>query len=201
MSDANTPHVRDLVSVGTRVSWGAIAAGALLALAIALLCATLGTAVGLSVHDRVAVNDLRTGSMAWAYVTTFVALFVGGMVTSLLTVGEDKTEAVVHGVLMWALLLAVLVLLAGAGVRVGVNLTGVTPERGDLHNSPTAVSVATPPADANVESTRRFAWYTFAGTWLSMLAAAAGAWAGAGPTFRVVSRPRTTAVISTVSRA
>ena len=44
--------------------------------------------------------------MAWAYLSTFIALFVGGMVTSLLTVGESKTEAVVHGVLMWALLLA-----------------------------------------------------------------------------------------------
>ena len=45
MSDANTPSVRNLVSVGTRVSWGAIFAGAILALAISLLCATLGAAV------------------------------------------------------------------------------------------------------------------------------------------------------------
>lgn len=193
MNDANTPHVRDLVSVGTRVSWGAITAGALLALAIALLCATLGAAVGLSVHDRVSVNDLRTGSMAWGYVTTFVALFVGGLVTSLLTVGENKTEAMVHGVLMWALLLAVLVVLAGAGVRVGVNMAGVTPDRGDVRRAstgPDATAPTAPAADVNEETARRFAWYTFAGTWLSMLAAAGGALAGAGPTFRVVARPR-----------
>src|SRR5690242_5118908 len=116
MNDANTPHVRDLVSVGTRVSWGAVAAGALLSLALAMLCATLGAAVGLSVQDRVAVDNLRTGVMAWSYITTFVVLFVGGLVTSLLTVGEDKTEAVIHGVLMWALLVAVLLIFGAVGV-------------------------------------------------------------------------------------
>src|SRR6185295_16806050 len=43
-----------------------------------------------------------------------------------------------------------------------------------------------PVNEAALQETARLAWYTFGGTWLSMLAAASGAWIGAGPTFRVV---------------
>jgi len=39
----------------------------------------------------------------------------------------------------------------------------------------------------------RISWYAFAGTWLSMLAAAAGALVGAGPTFRIIAAQRTLA--------
>jgi hypothetical protein len=183
MNDS-TPEVRDLMSVGTRVSWGAIAAGALLAAGIGVLCATLGAAVGLSVEDRLSGDSMRTGVMAWGYISTFIALFVGGMVTSLLTVGENKTEAVVHGVLMWALLLTGLLLLGSAEPRVGINITGIPHER------ITVLSDNPEVRRANEDTARRVAWYSFAGTWLSMLAAAGGALAGAGPTFRVVMKPR-----------
>jgi hypothetical protein len=179
-----TPEVRDLMSVGSRVSWGAIAGGALLAIGIGVLCATLGAAVGLAVEDRVSGDNMRTGVMAWAYISTFIALFVGGMVTSLLTVGENKTEAVVHGVLMWALLLTGLLVLGTAGTRVGLNITGIPTEH------ITVLSENPEVRKSNEETARRVAWYSFAGTWLSMLAAAAGAFAGAGPTFRVVMKPR-----------
>jgi hypothetical protein len=192
MSDANTPSVRDLVSVGTRVSWGAIFAGAILALAISLLCATLGAAVGLSVHDRVAVDNLKTGTMAWAYISTFVALFVGGLVTSLLTVGENKAEAILHGILMWALLLGILLTLGASGVKLGIDMVGLA-NQVDVRPITPDVQVQ---SSASQDAAKRFAWYTFAGIWLSMIAAAAGAFAGAGPTFRVVAKPKTTVRVS-----
>src|SRR5919108_422939 len=82
------PRAEDVVSVGTRVSWAAIFAGAVLALAIYFLLAILGGAVGVSVSDRVDPSKLRTGALIWAIVTTCAALFVGGVVTSQFTVGE-----------------------------------------------------------------------------------------------------------------
>ena len=44
------------------VSWPAILAGAVLALAICFLLAILGGAVGVSVKDRVDPNKLQTGA-------------------------------------------------------------------------------------------------------------------------------------------
>jgi hypothetical protein len=194
MNETSTPHLRDVASVGTRVSWGAVFAGAILALAIGLLCGTLGAAVGISVHDRTSVDKLMTGSMAWAYITTFIALFVGGLVTTLLTVGEDKTEAVLHGVLMWALLIGILLSLAGMGIRVGVNMVGLAYDQNDVRRTIDQAAAPENRPVVNEEAAKRYAWYTFAGTWLSMLAAAGGAFAGAGPTFRVVTRPRAAVV-------
>jgi hypothetical protein len=76
------PQAEDLVSVGSRVSWGAIFAGALLALALYSLFAVLGAAVGLTVDARVEPAQLRLAAVLWAIVTAGAALFVGGLVAS-----------------------------------------------------------------------------------------------------------------------
>jgi len=208
-----TPRAEDLVSVGTRVSWNAIAAGAFTALAIYFLLGSLGTAVGLSVVDKANPGTLNTGAVIWAFLTTIAALFVGGLVASLFTVGENKTEAVMSGVIVWALLMVGMLLLAGAGVRaglsaineanatneqsasqnweVGARMAGATPDqittwRGQIA-TPTDRAQTDAEKDANREVAKRIAWITFAGTWISMLAAAAGGYVGAGPTFRIVA--------------
>ena len=92
MSNAVTSaRFEDFASVGTRISWGAILAGSAVALGIFFLLSTLGAAVGLSVNDRVDATKMETGVIAWAVVTTVAALFVGGIVTSLFTAGENKS--------------------------------------------------------------------------------------------------------------
>ena len=116
-----TPGVEDVASVGTRISWGAIFAGALLALAIQFLLGILGGAVGVSVGDRVRTDNLWTGALIWVIVTTCASLFVGGLVTSLFTVGENKVEAVLYGIIMWALMVSALVGLGATGVRAGIS--------------------------------------------------------------------------------
>src|SRR5688572_6232407 len=116
-----TPKMEDLVSVGSRISWGAIAAGAVVALAMQFLLGVLGAAVGVSVHDRVETENLQTAAAIWSIVTVCAALFVGGMVTSQFTVGENRTEAVLYGIIMWGLLYAALLALGAAGARTGFN--------------------------------------------------------------------------------
>jgi hypothetical protein len=212
----STPHAEDLVSVGTRVSWGAIAGGALVAFAIYFMLTILGAAVGLTVSDRVKPTSLQTAAVAWGILTLSAALFVGGLMTSLFTVGENKVEAVFYGVIMWAFLLGLLIVLGAVGIQSGfkgmVALTNFDPSmpvtswEGGAKEAGVPAEViadwrrktgaadkltgkAEEPGDHKemMQAATRVAWYTFGGIWISMLAAALGAWLGAGPTFRIVA--------------
>src|SRR5579871_1857509 len=88
-------------AVGHRLYWGPIFAGAVISLAVYLLLSVLGAAVGMSVRGHVTSATLQNTAIGWAIVTWCGALFLGGVLTSVFTLGEDKIEAVVHGVIMW----------------------------------------------------------------------------------------------------
>jgi len=198
------PRVEDVASVGTRISWGAILAGAMIALGMYFLLTSLAAAVGWSISDRMQVADLQTSAIVWAFLTTVAAFLVGGVVTSLLTAGEDKIEAILYGVIMWALLIASFTVLATIGVRSGFTSMAAMAaiqrepipewEAGARQAGVPATVIAdwlrkseSPEAQASRrESATRVTWCVFAGTWISMFAAAAGALLGAGPTFRIV---------------
>lgn len=111
--------VEDVMEVGSRVGWGAILAGAVMALATSLVLSVLGAAVGLSVSDEFTGESLGMGAGIWAIVTTIVALFIGGWVTSQCVVGETKTESVVHGIIMWGVTFALLMWFAASGISSG----------------------------------------------------------------------------------
>src|SRR5438105_317139 len=102
MTDTRTtPRLEDIASVGSRVSWSAIFAGAALALAIYFLLMVLGAAVGLTYTERIDPG-VHQGAIGWALVTLCVSVFLGGLISSQFTVGENKVEAVVGGILAWA---------------------------------------------------------------------------------------------------
>ena len=214
MNDSVTePRLEDFASVGTRISWGAILAGAFLALGVYFLLATLGGATGLSTSDRMNPTTLQTGVVVWAFLITIVALFLGGLVTSLYTAGENKIEAVMSGVIMWAVLGAMLLVLGAVGIRAGFHAmqgmatsaqaastqnweigardAGVSAEQIEIwrrQQGTTATNAQEPRNQQEASNAAtRIGWYAFAGAWLSMLAAAAGALVGAGPTFRIVA--------------
>jgi hypothetical protein len=210
------PRPEDLVSVGSRISWGAIFAGAVLALGLYSLFSILGGAVGLSLSERVNPSTLKTTAIGWALLTMLVAVFVGGVVTSQFTVGESKTEAMLYGAIMWALLFGFLAAIGAAGVRTGFHAlagyanyadtastqswdrlardAGVPADQIDtwrqkLPSAPTKMNQeAQDPVnqEAAREAATRLTWYAFIGTWLSMISAAVGAMVGAGPRFKVV---------------
>jgi hypothetical protein len=220
MADSTNVQAEDLVPVGSRISWGPILAGATLALALYSLLTLLGGAIGLSVSGSVRSDNLMTGAAVWAILTTALSLFAGGYVTSQLTVGENKSEALLYGVIMWAVMFAMLLWLMASGVRGGFNaVVGLAYAGGAVAKDTTAQDWETAARQAGVsqeqidewrrkakdapESARRAAedpanqqaaaeavtkasWWAFGGTLLSMIAAAAGALAGSGPTFRLV---------------
>src|SRR5437588_647167 len=95
-------QVKDLVPVRSRVSWGAILAGVMTAVAVYFLLAFLGVAIGATVIQRTGTTDIGlTGPAIWAIISLMLALFAGGCVTSQCTVGESKTESVIYGVVLW----------------------------------------------------------------------------------------------------
>lgn len=228
LAQDTTWQVDDQQSLGTRVRWGPILAGGTLALALYSLLTILGAAVGLSISDRVSSTTLTTAAVVWALFTTCAALFVGGLVTSLFTVGENKMEAVLHGIIMWGALFVSFVILGAAGVRGGFTAMAGMANSTHLNSSswetgareagvpsaqidewrraqgPSASKVASAPdaqtQAAQAEATTRVTWYAFAGMWLSMMAAAAGALMGAGPVFRIVVQ-RTVGPVGAVGAA
>ena len=169
----NVVHPRDVISVGSRVSWGAIGAGGTLAVAITVLLGPLGGAAGLSLSERVSEDNLRLAAIAWSILVMCIAAFAGGVVASVFTVGESKTEGMIYGILAWALALLLVFALGGVGVRNGfVTVIRIR----EFSQSPSEIDLAA-----------RISWYAFAGAWASMIAGALGGLIGAGPTFRIVT--------------
>ena len=119
MATTEAVKAEDLIPVHSRVAWGPVFAGAVLALATYLLLTLVGTALGLSIHGRVSDRGLAVGAVVWAVLVTAWSLFVGGLVASLFTTGENKFEGVVYGFIVWAVVFALLVALLAAGVRAG----------------------------------------------------------------------------------
>jgi hypothetical protein len=125
----------DIVPVHSRIAWGPVMAGAVLALATYLLLTLVGTALGLSIHGRVSDRGLAIGAVVWAVITTAWSLFVGGFVASQFTTGENKIEGAVYGFIVWAVVFAMIVSLLAAGVRAGFGaMVGVANTAGTVAN-------------------------------------------------------------------
>lgn len=109
----------DLLPVRSRISWGAVLAGAVLALAVYFLLTLLGGAIGLSVSDKFEGRNIGNAAAVYAIVATAGCLLLGGCVAAQLTTGENKMEAALYGLLVWAVFVSLLMWLVAAGVRTG----------------------------------------------------------------------------------
>jgi len=119
MTNDTPVHAEDVIPVRSRISWAAIVAGSLLAVAVFGLLNLFGTAIGLSIHDNVNPRNLAIGGVVWAVLVTAAALFLGGFIASQLTTGENKIEGVLYGLLVWAVTFGVLMYLAAQGLKAG----------------------------------------------------------------------------------
>ena len=121
MSASTTPSLKatDLLAVKSRVSWGAIAAGAMVSLAIYFLLTLTGIAVGIEVAAR-RPDEVTTLAVAITSIATLlISMFFGGWATSRLAVGETKLEAVLYGVILWGVLFIGMLWMVSTGVRIG----------------------------------------------------------------------------------
>jgi hypothetical protein len=192
----------DVLAVRSRVSWSAIFAGATVAVALYILLGSLGVALGFTVAPRVSDNELKISAALWAIASVLVSLFLGGYIATQCTAGENKTEAIVHGLTVWGVLFVALLWLTSVGISFGFNgllgvmnspavrslstedlrAAGVTQEQVDrlrdkLQSYPSETRQA-----AQSPYVAQAAWWSVGGIFLSMLAAVGGALAGSGPT-------------------
>jgi len=209
-------QLSDVVGVRSRVCWGALLGGAVIALAAALVLTFLFAAIGISLRE----TDLRgetvgIAGIVAAIVTMAFALCLGGWVTSQLTAGETRQEAVIYGVLTWGLVTAVSMLMVGMGVRAGyfallggtmvAQNTQTVQQRSwdDLAREAGVSQASIDAARANLDPARaraandpavreRAGQVAVAASWgallallVSIAAAVGGAVAGSGPQFRL----------------
>lgn len=105
--------------------WGAVFAGAVIAMVVQLLLSVLGLAIGASTINPLQevnpVEGLGIGAGIYWVVTSIISLFVGGYASgSLVAVQETRTRAL-HGLTMWgiATILFFLMLSTGVGRIIG----------------------------------------------------------------------------------
>lgn len=148
----------DGVHIHRRVSWPALFAAVFLAIAVELLLSVLGVAVGLGfvspADGTPDVSSLGIGAGVWWFVSTLIALGIGGFAAAWLAGVGSRFDGLLHGLVTWAITTLVLVYLlttalggilggafsvvgsalsgAGAGVKAAApkvaQAAGVTPE-------------------------------------------------------------------------
>jgi hypothetical protein len=102
-----------------RVSWSAIFAGVVLALAIQLLLGLLGVGIGAGAFQTGAgsnpVSGLGAGSAIWLLISSIIAMYIGGWVAGRLSGALRRQTGLLHGAVVWGFTtLAALYLLTSA---------------------------------------------------------------------------------------
>ncbi len=96
----------DLQPPRGRTSWGAIAAGTVVAIALMIVFQTAMLWLGLSAIDPLReanpFDGLATGAALGYLVAAALSLFIGGLVTGRLANLVNGTDVFLHGVLTWA---------------------------------------------------------------------------------------------------
>ena len=96
---------REISSVIKNNSWGAIFAGAFVALVIEATCILLGLAAGV-IAPPTALAPLANFGVSqeiWLIVTTILAFYGGGWVAGRLSGSTDMTVGALHGITTWCL--------------------------------------------------------------------------------------------------
>jgi hypothetical protein len=220
MADTNTAReprdlAPDLVGVKSRVSWSAILAGAVIALAVYFVLTLLFGAIGISLTDA-GVRDraVAIGVLVAMIASVIIALFTGGWVAAQLTAGENRQEAVIYGLLTWATVSIMALFLVAAGLKagyfaavggsmvaqnspnapnwkdgakaLGATDAQITSFESNLDKDKIAAAANDP---ANQERAREAAmtaaWTALVATMLGMAACVGGALVGAGTAFRI----------------
>jgi hypothetical protein len=103
---------------GTKVSWGGIFGGVLVAVGLLFLLGALGVAIGISAADpgQTQASTLGAGAGIWTAASLLIALFVGGMVSTRIGAITDGTTGFFEGALVWVVSMLLVVYFASSGV-------------------------------------------------------------------------------------
>ena len=126
---------------GSRIAWGGIWSGLLVAVGVFLLLSVLGLAIGISAADVGPGQDgnakgLGVGAAVWSALTLLISLFIGGMVATRTGMVYDRTTGMIEGVLVWVLAVIMLIYMASSGI--GMLTSGVFGALGGVTKGATA---------------------------------------------------------------
>lgn len=115
----------DASSTPSHVSWGAIIAGAVVAVAVGAMLNLLGLATASSLVETVSretptAQSMAVGSGIWLAVTTALGIFIGALVAARLAGTWDTMDAALHGLAVWAVSMLIAMTLVGSAVSGGV---------------------------------------------------------------------------------
>ncbi|EZP49271.1 hypothetical protein [Sphingomonas sp. RIT328] len=111
---------------GKRLSWGAVFAGVVIAIAVRLVLGILGTGIGLAMVDPVegttpGAAGFGIGAGIYWLITTVIALGAGGYAAARVSSAHDRFDALVHGLTVWGvtLILTLYLLTSAVGGIIG----------------------------------------------------------------------------------
>ena len=104
-----------------RISWSAIFAGVVIAVAVQLLLSMLGVGIGLGLVEPMAGDTPGAGSFGigaglWWLVSNLIALVAGGYVAAWLTGNTLRFDGMLHGVVTWGITLLLTFYLLGSAI-------------------------------------------------------------------------------------
>src|SRR5258707_2780788 len=167
--DRAAPHIRDAPDISpatmaedahttmlSRISWGAVLAGVVVALVTQILLNLLGIGIGaatldLAVGDNPSATSFSIGAGIWFALSTILAALAGGYAAGRLAGVPRESTAGWHGLTAWALTTLVIFYLLGSTVGgiLGGAYRGVTNTLGSVASAvgstaETAVQIAAP---------------------------------------------------------
>lgn len=184
-----------------RVRWGPIIAGLVVALSTQLVLSGIGAAIGLSTiansgAPRSNAGDVGSAVGIWSIISLFIALFIGGWVTSRACGNINRSTALLNGAILWATTLAISAWLLSTGVSGAFGIAASN--AGEVINQAQQSGV-TPPINApniSAEEARNIAanaakvgWSFALGSLLGLAASMIGASAGIRKSRTVVTAP------------
>lgn len=106
-------------SLPPRISWGAVIAGAVVAVAVGLTLNILGAAIGATAvdatgHDTPSAQSFGIAAGIWLLVANLIGLAFGGYVAARLSGTADETDSVLHGLAVWAVGFLIATVLSGS---------------------------------------------------------------------------------------
>jgi hypothetical protein len=185
------PNIDTVIEYHDRVRWGPIFAGLVVALSVQLVLSALGAAIGLTnISDsgapRSNADNVGTAVGIWAIISLFIALFVGGWVTSRAGGPMNRNTALLNGAILWATTLAMSAWLLSSGVSGAFGL--IASNAGEALNQAQQNGADLPTSVPNVtaQQTRdaagnaaKVGWSFALGSLLGLVASMIGASAGA----------------------
>jgi hypothetical protein len=140
-----------LGAVLQRTSWGAVIAGAVVAIGLQMLLTVLGIAIGATTADASDYYSRAASSQAmapaiWWLVTGTISLLIGGCVVGRFAGMTRSPDVLLHGLTMWGVtaLFGFLVVTSGAGMLYGttMNSSYMAHHAGDRYGLPAGVTGA-----------------------------------------------------------